>query len=200
MRCVQAACGICTAEYTNIQSSTFIVQPFRTFFPVQVHHWMPLMLEHIATLKGQPNATVCALVTMSGLSLAAARASRPVRREHLELVAEWLASEDMRSLQHPELQRQLAMVVSNVIDLAGSSVTFVSKPLFHSLMHLQGHALDEYTTKQILEVRFIPCPRCVHVACLILLSPPSHSNGGLQPLANAVARETGHRMRSVIGI
>lgn len=110
---------------------------------------MPLILEYVSTLKAQQNATVCALVAMSGLALAAGRASKPVRMEHLEQMAEWLASEEMRSMQHVELQRQLVMVVANVIDLAGPAVVKVAKPLFHSLVHLQGHDFDSYTINQI---------------------------------------------------
>ena len=133
---------------------------------------MPLILEYVSTLKAQQNATVCALVAMSGLALAAGRASKPVRMEHLEQMAEWLASEEMRSMQHVELQRQLVMVVANVIDLAGPAVIEVAKPLFHSLVHLQGYDFDSYTINQI------------QVVCRMLKSV-FHSCGLLWPCSAA---------------
>jgi len=115
---------------------------------------MPLMMDYVSTLKGQPNATVCALVTMSGLARAAGRAMRQSCPAHLDRTAAWLASEEMRALQHVQLRRQLVMVVANVIDLAGPSVVAVAKELFHSLMHLKSRELDEYTSELIQMVRF----------------------------------------------
>eukprot|EP00892_Ulva_mutabilis_P000660 jgi/Ulvmu1/10595/UM065_0049.1 len=111
----------------------------------EVHHWMPLMLEYVSTLRGQPNATVCALVTLSSLARAAGRACRQPTQEHLKQMAEWLASEEVRSLPHAQLQRQLVVVVANIIELAGPAVEPVGERLFHILMHLRGHGSDEYT-------------------------------------------------------
>lgn len=116
---------------------------------------MPLILDYAASLKGQPNSTVCALATMAGLEIAAANAQQPLPRDMLKRASEWLSSEDMRSLQHRDLQRQMVMVTSNLIDLAGPAVAGVAEPLFHCLMHLQGqHGLDSYTMQQIAAV----CP------------------------------------------
>lgn len=117
---------------------------------------MPLILDYASSLKGQPNSTVCALATMAGLEIAAAKARQPLPADLLSRASQWLCSEDMRSLQHPDLQRQMVMVTGNLIDLAGSAAADVAEPLFHCLMHLQGqHGLDVYTMEQIAAV--CPC-------------------------------------------
>lgn len=116
---------------------------------------MPLILDYAAALKGQPNSTVCALATLAGLEIAAAKAQQPLPAELLQRAAQWLCSEDMRSLQYQDLQRQMVMVASNLIELAGPAAQDVAEPLFHCLMHLQGqHGLDSYTKDQIFAV----CP------------------------------------------
>lgn len=104
---------------------------------------MPLMLEYVSKLKGQPHATVCALVTLSTLVCAAERASRQADQILIRQVAEWLASEDMRSMQHLQLHKQLVMVVANIIDLAGAAAASIAQQLFQCLMHLRGHTPDE---------------------------------------------------------
>lgn len=126
---------------------------------------MPLMLDYAASLKGQPNSTVCALATLAGLEIAAAKAQQPLPVDLLQGASQWLCSEDMRSLQQQDVQRQMVMVASNLIDLAGPAAADVAEPLFHCLMHLQGqHALDSYAMEQIAAV----CPNLVYVALLWL--------------------------------
>jgi hypothetical protein len=120
---------------------------------MQVQHWMPLILDYVKTLYGQPNATVCALAAMAGLEIAAAKAQQPLPEDLLKEASKWISSEEMRSLQQSDLHRQMVMVTSNLIDLAGPAVASVAEQLFHCLMHLQGqHGLDAYTREQIDEV------------------------------------------------
>lgn len=116
------------------------------------------MLEYAHTVKKQPSATICVLVTMAGLALAAHKAQRPVRADHMASLSQWLASEETRSFQLAQVQRQLVMVVANVIDLAGPLVAEVAQQIFHVLLHLQGQDLDDYTKEQIVEVRCTTLP------------------------------------------
>lgn len=115
---------------------------------------MPLILDYAASLKGQPNSTVNALATLAALEIAAAKAQQPLPEDLLKRGSQWLCSEDMRNLQHTGLQRQMVMVASNLIDLAGPSAAQVAEPLFHCLMHLHGQQeLDAYTVQEIAVVR-----------------------------------------------
>jgi hypothetical protein len=114
---------------------------------------MPLLLDHISTLATAPAITGC-LVILAAVTHAAYTAETTLDSYLLQQFAAWVSSETVRSLDHAAMQRQLVMVVANVVDLGRGGVKDVSEQLLHVLLHLQGNrSLDDYTQQQVAEVR-----------------------------------------------
>ena len=119
---------------------------------LQTQHWLPMLLDHAGTQASVTSITSC-LVILAALSHAAFKANRSLPGPLLQHFAQWAASEQMRACSHSAAQRQLVMVVANMVDLSHECVHDVAEPLFHILLHLQGNAqLDEYTQQQIQKV------------------------------------------------
>lgn len=92
-------------------------------------------------------------MVLTSITHAASNAHKKLDDKLLSKMATWLASEDVRSVVHATTQRQLVLVVANLVDLAGESCQAVAEPLFHVLLHLQGNKeLDSYTQQQVQEV------------------------------------------------
>jgi hypothetical protein len=113
------------------------------------------MIDHIGTTTcAAPNHVTGALVILASITHSSCQAQKTLDAHLLETIAAWLSSEEIRSVNHAGMQRQLVMVVANLVDLVGGAATGVAQQLFHVLLHLQGSdQLDAYTQKQIYDVR-----------------------------------------------
>lgn len=111
------------------------------------------MLLDLVGTQASATSITGALVILSALSHAAFKAKRLLHGPLLRDFAQWATSKQLRAIDNVAAQRQLVMVVANMVDLAGSGVQDVAEQLFHILLHLHGSAqLDSYTSQQVLEV------------------------------------------------
>ena len=116
------------------------------------------MLDHIGTAAGGTAITGC-LVILSSISHAALTAGTALDPALLRKFADWVTSESIRSVDHLAMQRQLVMVVANMVDLGGAAVKEVAEQLLHVLLHLQGNVqLGDYTQQQVAEVHISDHP------------------------------------------
>ena len=127
---------------------------------VQPQHWMPLLIDGVSASTAAPSQLTGSLVILAAAVHAAYKASKPVEGELLQRMAAWLASPDVRALHAAAMQRQLAMVVANLVDAAGPAAQHVAEPLLHVLLHLEGSLKhDAYALEQAQQV-LLDSARC----------------------------------------
>lgn len=133
---------------------------------LQPQHWMPLLIDGVSASTAAPTQLTGGLVIMAAALHAAFKAGKPIGGDLSQRIAAWLASPDVRALQAASTQRQLAMVVANLVDAAGREVQHVAQPLLHALLHLEGSLKqDAYALQQTQEVRALLLSALLCVSC-----------------------------------
>ena len=119
----------------------------------QVRHWLALILDSVTASKQTPGQLANLLVVLAALLHSAAASKQAIDSALLCSLADWLASEQVRSVEHAPMQRQLVMAVANLVDVAGDGAAAIGQPLLHILLHLQASRQDSYMAELVLEVR-----------------------------------------------
>ena len=84
------------------------------------------MLDHVGCTAAAAAITGC-LVILASLTHAAFAAGKALDAHLLQQFAAWVASEHVRGLENAAMQRQIVMVVANVVDLGGDGVHSVAE-------------------------------------------------------------------------
>lgn len=112
---------------------------------VPVDTWLPLAMDAACGGKTTPPQRASALVVLSGLLHAAARARHPLAGAAVLQLAEALACDDVRTCDHPGVRLQLAAAVTNLVAAAGQECRVAALPLLQILLELAAREAEATT-------------------------------------------------------